>query len=249
MSGSGDRETVLAEWPVAILAGGLATRLRPVTETIPKALLEVAGEPFIAQQLRLLRNAGFLRIVLCVGYLGEEIESYVGGGKQFGLDVSYSYDGATLRGTGGALLHAESLLGDRFVVLYGDSYLPINYHPVVETFQARQSAALMTVFRNEGRWDMSNVLFEGGQVRAYNKAMPTPEMKYIDYGVGVIRLAALQPFRGAGRFDLADVYSRLALARDLAGFEVKQRFYEIGSREGWSELDRLLRSEKERVTL
>ncbi|MGI8435927.1 MAG: sugar phosphate nucleotidyltransferase, partial [Chthoniobacterales bacterium] len=200
-------------------------------------------------QLRLLRSAGFLRIVLCVGYLGEEIEAYVGVGSQFGLDVTYAYDGATLRGTGGALLNAQSLLGDRFVVLYGDSYLPINYRSVVEAFRTSECPALMTVFRNEGRWDNSNTSFAEGRVRAYNKTVPTPEMNYIDYGVGVISLAALQPFRDAGRFDLADVYTKMAVARELAGFEVKQRFYEIGSRAGLAELDHLLRRGKEKITL
>ncbi len=239
----------LADWPVAILAGGLATRLRPVTETIPKALLEVAGEPFIVHQLRLLQAAGFRRLVLCVGFLGEKIEQFLGDGRGFGLEVSYSYDGDKLKGTGGALLQASSLLGPRFVVLYGDSYLPIDYASVVAAFQKSLRPALMAVFRNEGRWDTSNVSFEGGSVRAYSKTVRRPEMNYIDYGLAVLQTEVLRPFREAANFDLADVYAQLASAGDLAGFEVDRRFYEIGSREGLQELDRHLGKNHTKVTL
>lgn len=233
----------LAPWPVAILAGGLATRLRPVTETVPKALLEVAGEPFVTHQLRLLRSAGFRRVVLCVGYLGEKIEAFLGKGQRFDMEISYSFDGDTLRGTGGALRHAVPLLGDQFVVLYGDSYLPINYSSVVEAFVKSGKPALMAVFRNEGRWDTSNVLFEDGEIRRYNKSVRSPEMQYIDYGVAVLRAEVLKPFRNEEKFELADAYTRLVEKGDMAGFEVRQRFYEIGSPAGLKELDRLLREQ------
>lgn len=235
----------LGDWPVAILAGGLATRLRPTTETIPKALLEVAGQPFVVHQLRLLRAAGLRRIVFCVGYLGEKIEDFLGDGSAFGLEISYSSDGPTLLGTGGALRHAAGLLGKQFVVLYGDSYLPIDYASVVAAFVASEQPALMTVFRNGGQWDSSNVTFEDGRVRAYHKVRRTPEMQYIDYGVSVLRAEDLASYRGVSTFDLADFYSRAAEEGHLAGYEVKQRFYEIGSREGWAELDQLLRQQPE----
>src|SRR6187431_438884 len=130
---------------VAILAGGLATRLRPITETIPKALVEVAGVPFIARQLDYLRAQGIPRAVLCVSYRGEQIEAAIGDGRDFGLEVRYSYDGPKLLGTGGALKRALPLLGERFFILYGDSFLPVDFGAVEAAFRASGKPALMTV--------------------------------------------------------------------------------------------------------
>src|SRR3954447_22155014 len=146
------RDVELANWPVAVLAGGLATRLRPATDKIPKALLNVAGEPFLVHQLRLLCSEGFRKIVLCVGYLGEMIRAKIGDRKRLGLQVDYSFDGPTLLGTGGALMRAISKLGERFLVIYGDSYMPVDYAAVVEAFVRSEKSALMTVFENKGRW-------------------------------------------------------------------------------------------------
>jgi NDP-sugar pyrophosphorylase family protein len=235
-------------WPVAILAGGLATRLRPTTEKIPKALLPVAGQPFLAHQVRLLQSAGIRKIVLCVGYLGEMIEQEFGDGRHFGVELNYSFDGPVLLGTGGALKKALPLLGDRFFVLYGDSYLPIDYATPARAFLASGKLGLMTVFRNEGRWDMSNVWFQDGAIKSYNKKDRTPEMRYIDYGLGVLDSKALAPWPGGKAFDLADVYRDLVSRNELTGFEVKQRFYEIGSAEGLAELDAMLRNQQLSVT-
>jgi NDP-sugar pyrophosphorylase family protein len=247
MSQSQPGSARLAEWPVAILAGGLATRLRPTTERIPKALLEVANRPFITHQLTLLRSAGFRRIVFCLGYLGRQIETYLGDGAAFGLKISYSFDGQQLLGTGGALRHAMGLLGDRFVVLYGDSYLPVDYKPIIETFLRERKPALMTIFKNEGLWDTSNVWFESGQIHCYNKRMPTPEMRYIEYGIGVLTGQAFDRFKGEKIFDLAEVYRELVKEGRMAVHEVKQRFYEIGSPAGLAELDELLRTRSDPV--
>ncbi|MEO7725231.1 MAG: nucleotidyltransferase family protein [Chthoniobacterales bacterium] len=233
----------LADWPVAILAGGLATRLRPRTSTIPKALLEVAERPFVGHQLALLHKAGFRRAVLCLGYLGEQIEAFLGDGTDYEMSLAYSFDGDRLRGTGGALKRALSLLGERFVVLYGDSYLPIDYKAVVAAFLREDKPALMTVFKNDGHWDRSNVLFESGRIRCYNKTMPTPDMHYIEYGLGVLAKDAFGSFLDQEVFDLADVYRQLVESGQMAAFEVKERFYEIGSREGLDELDALLRDQ------
>jgi NDP-sugar pyrophosphorylase family protein len=234
----------IGDWPVAILAGGLATRLRPVTEKIPKALVRVAGEPFLAHQLRLLTSAGIRKAVLCVGYRGEMIEEEFGDGRSNGIDLTYSFDGPELLGTGGALKKALPLLGDRFLVLYGDSYLPIDYAAPVRAFVARRKLALMTVFKNEGRWDASNVSFEDGMIRFYSKKQKTPDMRYIDYGLGILDASALSPWSATKAFDLADVYQGLIGQRELAGYEVRQRFYEIGSPEGLAELDALLRKQQ-----
>jgi NDP-sugar pyrophosphorylase family protein len=235
-------------WPMAILAGGLATRLRPTTERIPKALIPVAGQSFLAHQLRLLQNGGVRKVVLCVGYRGEMIEQEFGDGRNFGVKLSYSFDGPELLGTGGALKKALPLLGQHFLVLYGDSYLPIDYVAPVRAFAASGKLGLMTVFRNEGRWDTSNVWFRDGTIKCYSKEERTPEMHHIDYGLGILDSKTLAPWPDGKAFDLADVYRDLVSRNELAGFEVEQRFYEIGSPEGLAELDAMLRSQQLSVT-
>lgn len=217
---------------VAILAGGLATRMRPLTEKLPKALLDVAGAPFIEHQLRLLAREGIRSVVLCLGFLGEQVEAVVGDGSRYGLHVDYSYDGDRLLGTGGALRKALPLLGDPFMVLYGDSYLDIAYAPVVEAFHSSRSAGLMTVYRNEGRFDTSNIVFAEGRIRFYSKRERRPNMHFIDFGLSVLCAKALDPFANRIDFDLSEVYENLVSTQELAGFEVHHRFYEIGSAEG-----------------
>jgi NDP-sugar pyrophosphorylase family protein len=228
--------------PVAILAGGLATRLKPVTEKIPKALIAIAGEPFIAHQLRLLRDHGAARIVLCVGYLGEQIQDVVGDGRAFGLDVRYSFDGPVLLGTGGALKQALPLLGQAFLVLYGDSYLPCDYRGIQAAFQASRRSALMTVYPNEGRWDTSNVECVAGEIVAYDKRNRTPRMRYIDYGLGAFRSDAFESVPNGQPYDLELLYKSLLKAGQLFGREVPERFYEIGSFQGIAELEEHLSS-------
>jgi len=227
--------------PVALLAGGMATRLRPITEKIPKLLVEVAGEPFFSHQLRLLRAAGLTKIVLCVGYLGQQIVDLYGDGAKWGVHIDYSFDGPKLLGTGGALIAALPKLGDAFYVLYGDSYLPIDYRAVGDHFLRSGQLGLMTVYENHGRYDTSNVEFAAGEIVRYDKKNKTPAMHHIDYGLGVFRAAAFDGFPRSEPVDLAEVQKSLVARRQLAGFEIKQRFYEIGSHEGLAELDALLR--------
>jgi MurNAc alpha-1-phosphate uridylyltransferase len=222
---------------VAILAGGLATRLRPITETIPKALVNVAGQPFINRQLAYLRDQGVSHVVLCVGYLGNMVEEIVGSGEQFGLSVSYSADGPTLKGTGGALKKALHLLGENFFVLYGDSFLPINFLEVQQAYFESKQRGLMTVLKNGDRWDKSNVLFTNGRVVEYNKHAPRLDMAFIDYGLGVLSAEVLDPYPGDKPFDLAEVYQTLSINGQLAGLEVHERFYEIGSHKGLNETE------------
>ncbi|EWY42536.1 nucleotidyl transferase [Skermanella stibiiresistens SB22] len=228
--------------PVALLAGGLATRLRPITHTVPKAMVEVAGEPFIAHQLRLLRREGVSRVVICTGFLSERIVDFVGDGAAFGLAVSYSVDWPELLGTGGALRKALPLLGERFLVMYGDSYLDIPFAPVAAALDASGMPALMTVYRNESRWDTSNVVFSDGRIALYSKKARVPEMAHIDYGLGVMDAAVLMDHAEGEAFDLADVYGALCDQGLLAGYEVQQRFYEIGSHEGLKETEDFLRA-------
>lgn len=233
--------TTPTDLPVAILAGGLATRLRPITERVPKLLVEVADEPFFSHQLRLLRAAGLRRIVVCIGHLGERIVEEYGDGAKWDVQLEYAFDGPRLLGTGGALIQALPKLGEAFYVLYGDSYLPVDYRAVGEFFLRSGRLGLMTVFENQDRFDSSNVWFEGGSIKVYDKKHRVPQMRHIDYGLGLFRAAAFDGFPRDAIVDLAEVQKALVARGELAGYEMTERFYEIGSHEGLRELDELLR--------
>jgi NDP-sugar pyrophosphorylase family protein len=229
------------EIPVAILAGGLATRLRPVTEKVPKSLVPVAGRPFLAHQLEMLHARGIRRAVLCIGHLGEMIRRDFGDAA-FGVKLDYSFDGEKLLGTGGAIKRALPKLGDEFFVLYGDSYLPIEYAPVAEFFHRSGQPGLMTVYRNEGKYDASNVVFRAGEIAVYDKKSKLPEMRHIDYGLSLFRASVFASYPADQAFDLAEVMGRLVREKQLAGYEVTERFYEMGSPAGLAELESLLQS-------
>lgn len=232
--------------PVAILAGGLGTRLRPITETVPKVLVDVAGRPFLAHQLDLLREAGVARVVLCVGHMGEKVRAEIGDGLDYGIKIDYSDDGLAPLGTGGALKRAVPFLGPTFFVLYGDSYLRMDYQAAHRAFVASGKLGLMTVFRNQSHWDRSNVEFGEGTILAYNKREPTVSMQHIDYGLGLLHRQALDDVLEDEPTDLADLYRRLLARGELAGFEVMERFYEIGSPAGLEETRRVLDREADR---
>jgi N-acetyl-alpha-D-muramate 1-phosphate uridylyltransferase len=227
-------------YPVAILAGGVATRMRPHTDTVPKALLPVANRPFIAHQLARLRDQRIADVVLCVGHLGEQIERYVGDGRAWGLRVRYSWDGPRLLGTGGALRRAQPLAGDPFFVLYGDSYLTCDFGAVARAFAASNRLGLMTVYRNDNRLGASNVRFEDGEILHYDKTAPGPETRHIDYGLSVLTAAALANGPADDAFDLSQVYQDLLARRQLAALEIRERFYEIGSPDGLRDTEALL---------
>jgi NDP-sugar pyrophosphorylase family protein len=224
----------IATTPVALLAGGLATRLRPITHTIPKALVEVAGRPFIDHQLDLLRDNGIRRVVLCLGHLGEQIERHLGSTAR-GMELRYSFDGPTLLGTGGALRRALPQLGEVFWVLYGDSYLDVDYRAVLNCFAASGKLGLMTALRNDDRWDRSNLVFRDGRPVCYSKRASVPEMHHIDYGISLLRREAVLRLLPDSPSDLADLFTELVAAGQMAGFEVTHRFYEIGSLRGLEE--------------
>lgn len=233
----------------AVLAGGLATRMRPATETIPKALLPVAGEPFAHWQLGWLAAQGVTEVVYCIAHLGEQIRAYVGDGARWGLRVRYADEGERLRGTAGALADATraGLLGDAFLVLYGDSYLSVSVPDLWAAFESSGAPMLLSVYRNEGAFDRSNVRFEGGRVLRYDKREADPAaagMAHIDYGLSALRAGALlaEVPADAGQHDLADLQHRFSERGQLAGFEVTERFYEIGSPAGMAELEAHLRS-------
>ena len=233
-------------FPVIILAGGEAKRLRPITEKIPKALVEVGGQPFISQQLRLLFSQGIRHVVISAWYRGEMIRDYVGNGGQFGVKVEYVFDGDQPLGTAGAIRHAIHLLNGPFFVLYGDSYLPCDYRAIQEKFITAGETGLMTVFRNQNQWDLSNVEIAGDRIVAYDKQKRTRGMEYIDYGLSVFQPMAFDYIKDGQPADLANVYGELVKEQKLGAYPVEERFYEIGSFEGLRELDGLLTAEPDR---
>jgi len=218
--------------PLAILAGGLATRLRPITEVIPKSLIEIEGKPFVHWQLLQLAKAGFTSIVLCVSYKSDLIESYLGSGARYGLKIQYSHDGPSQVGTGGAIIKALPLLGDKFMVLYGDSYLPINYQLVERKFFACEEPALMTVYMNKGKYDSSNVTFSNGKLISYKKETKSPDYTYIDYGLSCFDHLIFEKYLRDEPLDLGQIFTDLSAQKMLAGYEATERFYEIGSHQG-----------------
>jgi NDP-sugar pyrophosphorylase family protein len=218
--------------PAVILAGGEARRLRPLTDAMPKALVDVAGRPFLWHQLQLLKSQGIRRIVLAVGYLWEKIHEHFGDGSEVGMKIEYSVDGPVLLGTAGAIRQALPSLAQQFFVLYGDSYLVCNYRAVQAAFRNSSARGLMTIYRNDGQFDTSNVEFDGRQIVRYDKQHRTPAMRYIDYGLGVFDRTVFEAIPPGSNCDLAHVYQDLLRNRDLAAFEVYERFYEIGSSAG-----------------
>lgn len=226
--------------PIIILCGGLGTRLGQVAHRIPKAMMPVAGMPFIAHQMRLLARENVRHVVLCVAHLQEQIEEYVGNGEAFGLSVSYSYDGPGKLGTGGAVRKALPLVGDQFAILYGDTYLDIAFAPVYQTFKRQARPGLMTVLENGDRWDKSNILFADGAVKVYDKNAPSKAMRHIDYGLILLASEAIAEYPLEQAFDLTEVFMKLIAAGQMSGYEVFQRFYEIGTPQALQETENYL---------
>lgn len=229
----------LASTPVLILAGGKATRLGAVTKAIPKALVPLAGRPFIAHQLDGLYAQGVREVVMCVGHFADQIREYVGGGARFGLRVRYSDDGPALRGTGGAVRRALPLVAGGCFVLYGDSILDVDYATALAALPPN-ALGLMTVFRNENSYDKSNVVFRGGRLVRYSKRDATPDMAHIDYGLSLLRRAAIERIPAGGPSDLAELYSALVASGEMTGHEVTRRFYEIGTPSGLREAEQFI---------
>lgn len=218
--------------PVAILAGGFATRLWPLAKTLPKALIEICGRPFIDWQMKLLAQNEIERVVICVAHKAEMIQAFVGDGRRYGIQVDYSKDGPTQLGTGGAIRNALPSLGNEFMVLYGDSYLPIAYRDVEAAFHRARKPALMTVYRNDGAYDASNVVFSYGQLQKYSKGGQDPAMTHIDYGLSAFDSSLFERYPLGSYIDLSDICANLSATESLAGYEIHERFYEIGSHRG-----------------
>jgi len=225
---------------VAILAGGLATRLRPLSDDLPKALVPVAGRPFVDHQLELLRNRGIEDVVLCVGHLADQIRGHVGDGRAFGLRVRYSVDGGAPLGTAGALINAAGMLGDAFLVLNGDTYLDADHAALATAFRAGGKLGLMAVFHNRGRGEPSNVRLEEGRIVSYDKRSPDPQAEHVDAGLGALRAEALDLVPAGRPADLADLHRALVDREQLDVFQTDRRYYEIGSPAGLDDFSREL---------
>ena len=227
---------------IIILAGGMATRLYPVTIKTPKSLIEIAGKPFIYYQLNYLKKQGIENIIICIGNLGELIQNYVGNGSAWGLNIEYSHDGPNLIGTGGAIKKALPLVDENFFVLYGDSYLPIGYKMVEQAFLKSDKMGLMTVYKNNNEWDRSNVIYKNCVITEYNKNNVNPEMNYIDYGLSVLNKRSFKIFNNIETFDVSELFGKLAELGQLEGYEVYEIFHEVGSINGISNFNKYLKS-------
>ena len=231
-------------FPIVILAGGLAKRLRPITEKIPKSLIEINGVPFVYHQLELLEKKGFKNIHFCLGFLGEQVEKVVKESEYFKrLSISFSYDGNTLLGTGGTIRKIINQLPEYFFVTYGDSYLDIDFNDIQEIFESKKQNynSLMTVYKNKDLFDTSNVIFENGLIGLYSKLRKDSRMAHIDYGIGILSNKSMDIYDNNIIFDLGELYENLSLKRELYGYEVFQRFYEIGSLQGIEDLSNYLK--------
>ena len=226
--------------PIVILAGGLGTRLGSLTENTPKCLLKINHKPFIELQLELLREAGYSNVFLCLSHHAEKVVSHIGNGKRFGIKVEYSFDGSSQLGTGGAIRKVLPKVGPKFAVIYGDSYLLIDYKAVEDAFLDSGAPGLMTVFENRNKFDVSNVEFFNNRVRIYSKN-PSETMSHIDYGLSYLRSEVFEPYEIDNPFDLTVLLSQLSIEGKLAGFEIFKRFFEIGSAQGIEELSLYLK--------
>jgi MurNAc alpha-1-phosphate uridylyltransferase len=229
---------------LAILAGGLGTRLGPLTANTPKSLVPVLGQPFLEHQFKLLREAGVMRLVLCIGHYGEQIVERFGDGSSHGVQIAYSQEGDQLLGTGGALKKAEHLLDDAFMMMWGDSYLLLDYAAIWKAFQAQDLPAMMVVFRNQNQRVPSNVVVDGGRVTVYDKWSPDPEKVYIDEGLTCLSKRVLDWVPKGEPFAIEQVFRDLAAQGELAAYQTSQPFYEIGSPEGIAELETILRGQE-----
>jgi NDP-sugar pyrophosphorylase family protein len=207
---------------------------------VPKLLVPICDRPFFEYQIANLREQNIKDIVVCAGFLGERIKEEFGDGTSHGVRIRYSFDGPSLLGTGGAIKRAIPLLGDTFFVLYGDSFLQIDYEAVFECFRRSGRSALMTIFRNDNRWDTSNVEFADSEIKAYDKKKQTERMAYIDYGLSIYRATVFESYPSETAIDLSDILRDLVATGDLAGYEAKSRFYEVGSFSGIEEFVRAI---------
>lgn len=225
---------------MVILAGGLATRMRPLTLKLPKSMLQIKGRPFLEYQLELLKEYEIKDVLLCAGYKGELIKDHFGDGRKFGVNLSYSFDGDKLLGTAGALKKAYKLLGENFFLMYGDSYLPYDYQEIERHFRDSVKLSLMVAYRNQNRFDKSNLLIRDGMIKLYDKTLQGENLEYIDAGLSILKKEVLNLVPEEEPYDLEELYRTLISEEEMSAYEVKQRFYQIGSFEGLEEFKNLV---------
>lgn len=230
----------------AILAGGLATRLGDLTRNQPKSMVNVCGKPFLEHQLALLRESGINDLILCIGYRGEQIKSFFGDGKRYGVNIRYSLEDKPL-GTAGALKKAEDLLDDVFSTMYGDSYLFLDFTTAIHSFQAQNKLALMTVYKNHDQYDRSNTAVEGNLVKKFSKKERTSDMVYIEYGANIFKKEVLSMIPENEPYSLDDLFPRLIDEQELLAFKVKERFYEIGSPQGLKDFENYIKEQNDTI--
>ena len=233
----------MIDMQVAILAGGLASRLGDLAKNQPKSMLKVLGRPFLEYQLELLRKGGIRSAVLCIGHMGGQIERHFGNGSKYGVNIEYSFEDKLL-GTAGALKKAEGLLHDVFFTMYGDSYLFLDFSLAMSCFKSYNKLALMTVYKNYDQHDRSNTIVEGDLVKRYSKREKSEDMNYIDYGAHIFRKKALDMVPENQLYSLEDLFTCLIERQELLAFEVKERFYEIGSPQGLKEFKEYIQDVK-----
>lgn len=228
------------EIPAVILAGGLGRRLRPLTEECPKVMVGIEGRPFIHHLLMLLHRKGFCQVILCVGYLGEQVENYLGDGDWLGLQIEHSYDDQNSVGTASAIRKVLPRLGSCFWAINGDTYLDTDYAALYRHFQTNRLTNLMAVYKNENRWWPSNVAFSNGILHTYSKTLRTTQMQHIDTGVAVLRTSEF--CRDESISDLSSLYENLSKCQRLSGYEVGERFHEINTVDSLEETSRFLKT-------
>lgn len=230
---------------IVIIAGGLATKLEGLSINTPKSMIRVGDKPFLQYQIELLKKSNVKNIVLCIGHLGNQIKEYFGSGGRFNVEIKYSEDGEKLLGTGGALKKAESLLEDNFMLMWGDSYLLLDYKNIWDTFLGNNNKeGLMVVYKNYNKRVPSNVIIKDGVVKLYDKQNLTPEMIYVDGGLSILRKSVLSRIPAEKPFAVETIFNQLSLERNLLAYETQQCFYEIGSVAGLKEFENLILKQK-----
>jgi len=225
---------------MVIFCGGLATRLRPLTEKIPKSMVRINGKPFLVYQIEILKKNNVKNVVLCTGFLGEQIKEYFGDGKKFGINIKYSEEKDRLLGTGGALINAEHILKEKFFTMYGDSYLLLDFRDIWRYFDNFKKMGMMVVYKNYNRFDRSNVTIRDNYVTNFYKDRNKRGLVYIDSGASVLRKSVLDLIPTDTKFSLNDVFIELIKRKELLAYRTNQRFYEIGSKRGLEEFKKLV---------
>lgn len=218
-----------------ILAGGLGTRLSPITVDIPKPMVLIKDKPFLEYLILMLKKHSLKRILLCVGYLGRKIEAYFGNGLRWGIEIKYSYE-KELLGTGGALKLASNLIEEKFLLLYGDSYLDINYNEFINFFERQKTTGSVVIYDNTmGDTNVkNNITIDGNLITIYDKNKKDARLKYVEAGVSIFRKRLLNLIDGNRFVSLEnDIFPVLINQHELTGYKSKTRFYDIGT------LDRL----------